>query len=550
MAETSSNTEFRAIDDNPSQTPCSESGESYLADKHAKAQQERGASALKWWILLDVFVAWNSSWFTTFSAASLETTLIETLHWSSSQYSYVTASTFCGAIVGPFLLPMFDWILSLAALENIPLGSNHFSQLLLILGQGSFAALLPHTRDSDGFYTLILLSRFVIGLGMGSADAKCQGTISYWFGASDRVNEAFGLLIIGIEIGMLTSRVAFPPFYELFNAGNGPSDLPLPFILALLIPMGSVLVSLAIELKVQSAKSAFPQYFVDPDEVDGGADVNASNESSIARRCGSIVRGFANFSPTVWLVVTIVVLVNALITVIYSCFVDPLHEAFALSEYDADLVLSLSAIAVVSMQFPASWIMDYVGGAAYWIWLYATTLSMGMLILSVTAYLPLYDNIGINEYHMRVFGVVGIVLFSILLPFENIYGLQAIASPPQYAQLIASTTTVLFWTLSIVVVNGFGWIRDATGDYSIALLLVFCLSALTWLLTGALVVKDRRAEGPMTKLTDAARREDILSSLCPPSDAHNLLPSDVSSTTDGEELQPLLNETANANEFQ
>merc|ERR1712013_69764 len=156
------------------------------------------------------------------------------------------------------------------------------------------------------------------------------------------------------------------------------------------------------------------------------------------------------------------------------------------------------------------------------------TLSMG--ILAITAFLPFH-----GDGEMRIFGIVGIVLFSILLPFENIYGLQAIASPPQHAQLIASTTTVLFWTLAIIVVNGFGWIRDSTGDYSIAMLLVFALSALTWLLTAFLVVSDKRAEGPMTKLTDAAHRKHILSSLCP---SHS--DSEEISHDDGDELQPLL----------
>lgn len=126
-------------------------------------------------------------------------------------------------------------------------------------------------------------------------------------------------------------------------------------------------------------------------------------------------------------------------------------------------------------------------------------------------------------------GIVGIVLFSVLLPFENIYGLQAIASPPQHAQLIASTTTVMFWALAIMVTNGFGWIRDSTGDYSIALLLVFALSALTWLLTAVLIVMDERAEGPMTR---CKKRVTEGSALCPKS---------TTMAQDGEEeLTPLL----------
>ena len=108
--------------------------------------------------------------------------------------------------------------------------------------------------SGHGFYILLLLSRFVIGMGMGSADAKCQGTISYWFGASERVNEAFGVLIIGIEMGMMTSRVAFPPFYHLFNRNDSANAISLPFLLALSIPIFSFVVSMFMEGKVQRAK--------------------------------------------------------------------------------------------------------------------------------------------------------------------------------------------------------------------------------------------------------------------------------------------------------
>ena len=118
--------------------------------------------------------------------------------------------------------------------------------------------------------------------------------------------------------------------------------------------------------------------------------------------CRSALNGFKTFSATIWVVVAIVVLVNALITVIYSCFVDPLHESFALTEYDADLVLSMSALAVISMQFPASWIMDYFGGAAYWIWLYSTTLTIGMGLLSITAFLTVH---GLHVDGMRIYGM-------------------------------------------------------------------------------------------------------------------------------------------------
>jgi len=491
--------------------------DAHLQDAHLKAQKARGESSLKWWILLDVFAAWNSSWFTTFSAAALETTLIETLHWDSSQYSYITAATFGGAIIGPFLLPLFDWILTKT--RGIPISSNHLSQMLLIIGQGTFAVLLQVYHEGkesqSAIYGLLLISRMIIGLGMGSADAKCQGTISYWFGASDRVNEAFGLLIIGIEIGMMMSRIAFPPFYYLFNEGNEPDAIALPFILALSIPIISMIISFFMERRVQTARTLYPEYFVESQEDDD--DENAGSDAADS----GLMASYSSFTATIWVTIVVVVLVMALITVLYSCFVDPLHETFELGEYHSDLLLSASGVMVITLQFPASWIMDYFGGAAYWIWAYCTSQMLSMAMLAFTATLSVH---GVHVAGMQIYGICGIVLFSVMAPFENIYGLQAIASPPQHAQLIASTTTASVWALAIMVTNGFGWIRDETGDYSIALLLMFALSVLTWALTAILIVMDERVGGPLTKGTERGR---------------NCLKSKTN-TSDGEELEPLL----------
>jgi len=486
MAETTTSFEGDALSTSTEETSAFEEALLSNADsRHLVAQKKRAQSSMKWWVLLDVFVGWMSSWFTTFSASALETTLLESLHWDSSQYSYVVACTFCGAIVGPFLLPLFDYVLKRAAPDI--LSSNHLSQSLMIIGQCAFALLIEayHSNPNESYFALILLSRIVIGLGMGSADAKCQGTISFWFGASERVNEAFGILIIGIELGMMASRVAFPPFYDLFSESS--FAMALPFLLALSVPMFSCSVSLFVHQKLRISEFAEEQRA--PLERGDEAECDAM----------SPLRQFAGFSPTIWVVIAVVTLVNAVITVLYSCFEDPLHETFKLSEYNSDLVLSMSALSIIAFIFPASWVMDYCGGIAYWIWLYSTSTVVAMGMMAVPA---VVSETGVHVKHIQNYGVSAIALFAIMIPFENIYGLQAIASPPQHAQLIASTTTVLFWTLSIVITNGFGWIRDTDGDYSNALMLMFALSVLTWLLNTVLIVMDRKVKGPLTKLTD------------------------------------------------
>merc|ERR1712130_1068905 len=130
-----------------------------------------------------------------------------------------------------------------------------------------------------------------------------------------------------------------------------------------------------------------------------------------------------------------------------------------------------------------------------------------MGILSVTATLAADGSMPTDN--MKEYGIVSISGFSLLLPFATvIFALQGIVSPPQDAQLIASISTVLWWTLSIIVTNAFGWIRDATGHYWIALQIMFGVCGLIFLFGVALLVVDKKANGPLSKCTDRTKHGD------------------------------------------
>merc|ERR1719150_1797427 len=98
--------------------------------RQTESHQARGESTIKWWILGEVFVAWTSAYFLTFCVSPLESTLLEILNWSSSQYSYIVAATFVGAIIGPLLIPFFE-----RHRGTLNVCSIHHNQLLLIVGQ-------------------------------------------------------------------------------------------------------------------------------------------------------------------------------------------------------------------------------------------------------------------------------------------------------------------------------------------------------------------------------------------------------------------------------
>eukprot|EP01084_Bolivina_argentea_P099542 178928_1 len=383
-------------------------------EQHLEAQKERGESRLKWWILCDVFFSWTSAYFLTFCVSSLETTLLNLFNWDSSYFSYIVASTFLGAIVGPFLLPFFDGIKNRC---NICTLLNN--QIILLIGQLLFALLLDlyHNNQKSIYFLLICISRFIIGIGMGSTDALAQATINFWFGASESINEAFGILVIGIEIGTLTSRLAFPPFYHYFNSDNDNDAIALPFLLALFPPIISIIITVFVKVKIRRAKRIFPEYFVDENNISNNNDDRLLTDSM------STVKQITNLSLRIWLVIFIVVFVNVVINVLYSCFVDPLHELFKFSEYEADMVLSLCALSIIIFAFPAAFIMDYFGGSMYWLLLVSFTMASSMGLLAFTAVL---DNSN-DVKHMNMYGIVSIVGFSILLPFAIvIFTLQAI----------------------------------------------------------------------------------------------------------------------------
>lgn len=469
-----------------SETSLISSKESIREVQHKLAQEKRGESSLKWWILFNVFWSWTSAYFLTFCVSSLETTLIDLFDWDSSYFSYIVASTFLGAIVGPFLLPFFDGIkgrCNICTLLN--------NQLILFIGQALFGILLGlyHNNKTSFLFIMICFSRFIIGLGMGSTDALSQATITYWFGASESIGEAFGILMIGIEIGTLTSRLAFPPFYHLFNDENDNDAIALPFLLALFLPLLAIIINIWISLKVKKSKRIFPEYFVEDDIP--------SDNDSVLNESVSTVKGIRNLTFTIWIVIWIVVFVNVVINVLYSCFVDPLHEEFKFSEYEADLVLSLTGGSIIIFAFPAAFIMDYFGAPVKWLIMVSITMTASMGLLAFTA---IIETENASEKHMNLYGILSITGFSVLLPFAIvIFTLQAMVSPPQYAELIASISTTLWWTLSILITNGFGWIHDNIGNYAYSILSVFIICALTLVLAIILWIVDSKNNGPLSQ---------------------------------------------------
>jgi len=330
---------------------------------------------------------------------------------------------------------------------------------------------------------------------MGSTDALSQATVNFWFGASESINEAFGILMIGIEIGTLTSRLAFPPFYNLFNDKNNHHAISLPFVLALFLPILAIAINMFVNTKLKRVKRVFPEYFVE--EVTFH-QVDKENES------GSTIRNIVDLSLTIWLVIIIVVLVNVVINVLYGCFEDPLHENFFFSEYDADMILSLTGLSVIIFAFPAAFIMDFFGAPMYWLLAAATmmTLSMGLLSFS-----DLYIDGTVKE--MNEYGITSICGFSIVLPFAIvIFTLQAMVSPPQHAELIASISTCLWWTLSIIMTNSFGWIRDEVGSYSYSILAMFGICALTLVTAVILLAVDKWNGGMLSECNRQKNNDD------------------------------------------
>ena len=103
---------------------------------------------------------------------------------------------------------------------------------------------------------------------------------------------------------MLTSRTAFRPFYELFNAKDNTKAIAIPFLLALSMPALSILVSIVVQRRVKRAKKRFPNFFVES---------NSDPEESMLSGSKSVVQQIKSLSGTIWLVIGVVVLVNVLV---------------------------------------------------------------------------------------------------------------------------------------------------------------------------------------------------------------------------------------------
>merc|ERR1712129_35355 len=166
-------------------------------------------------------------------------------------------------------------------------------------------------------------------------------------------------------------------------------------------------------------------------------------------------------------------------------------------------ILSLTGLSVIVFAFPAAFVMDYFGGPIYWLLAAAVMMTSSMGLLSFS---DLF--IGGTVREMNGYGIASICGFSIVLPFAIvIFTLQAIVSPPQHAQLIASISTCLWWTLSIIMTNSFGWIRDEVGSYSFSILAMFGICALT-LVTGVILFAVDKWNGGMLSECNRGRGDD------------------------------------------
>eukprot|EP01084_Bolivina_argentea_P248350 415395_1 len=444
--------------------------------QHSIAQKYRSESALKWWVLFDIFCSWSSAYFLTYGVSSLETTLLTIFQWESAQFSYLVAATFLGAVIGPAMIPLFDaYSFKLCTLLN--------NQVILFLGELMFSislylysSLLSYSNIRIQYvYILILFSRFVIGIAMGSTDSLAQSSINYWFGQSKYNSQAFGLLIIGIEIGIISSRYLLPAIYEYFN------HISIPFFVSLLPSVFAIMLNNIVKVKIIKSHKTNPEWYY-----------TEYNDTEIVTN--SIWNQFRQLSFKIWCIIWLVIIANVVINTVYSCYVDPLHKSFNMSEYQADQLLSVCAVVVIVLGFPIGWCTDYIGGQLY-VALYVT---ITMMVSSgILTYFAIFEQYNADIY---IYGVTGIAIFSIALPFVSvIFAIQAMESPPELGSLIASISTTLWWVLSIFTANAIGWIYDSIHNYGYSILVVFVLCCIQFIIALVLIFLDKRHNGFLTK---------------------------------------------------
>eukprot|EP01083_Nonionella_stella_P197714 726630_1 len=272
----------------------------------------RSDSRQKWLILGCISTLAVASYFCILCPSALEDHMIETYHLSNTEFALFATISFGFAIIGSLVTP---YALKYLSIYNTML----LSCVCMVIGQVTF--IIGMTFYDHTHIYLMYVGRIYIGVGYGIQNVLIFSTIHVWFENSTWLSVAMNILNGTFEGGQLVTRYGMEPLFAYTN------QLWMPYWIGVVLAF----ISMACCVLMTSIDKSF------------------NSSLSIASLLGDDYAQMKYLNTNTWLAMVIVIIVWSNAEIVGTQFTNPLIAEFGVNEWQADILLSGSAVYALSI---------------------------------------------------------------------------------------------------------------------------------------------------------------------------------------------------------
>ncbi len=409
------------------------------------SQQERSNTYIKWYVIILACTLWSSTYNSVLSVSALETSMRSELSMTNTQFALLTTVLFFSAIftalLSPFITNKYDiyWTLIIAS-------------FCVILGQTIFTVgieciLYLHLQNTSNYYILLYVGRAFIGFGLGIENVSVSTIASLWFGKSKWLSLAVMILSQTVDIGIVTARDVLAPI----KTDIGKDNLARPFYFGIVFG-GISLISSFLMLYLEKVYIRNSKTFQNNDKYKN------VNLTKLDQNFGLI----KEFPAHIWLCILFIMIACSLCETYSTQMTDAYVYTFKLSQWNADLLMSLTSFCGVIGCPLWGIIVSKYGGLTYFAMISQIAMILSSFILGYQLFIG--HEIENNKYllYLAWSSMIGFVLsqeWYIASGFSMLYS----NCPVYLISVINSVNAVLYLFGGVITTYLFGLFADLYG---------------------------------------------------------------------------------------
>ena len=459
-------------------------------DALKQSQFLRSESKTKWKIAIYVSFSWFTCYHCLVQVSALEETLIDAYNLTDVEFSFFSTIALFFAIFSAFLTP------HIAAKLNIYM-SLIIAQTILVISQIIWTigcSLTLHKPLSQPVILLIFYTnRILFGISLGITDVSLISVIDIWFAHSVYSPIATQISIVFLNIGSLSARYILSPIYqlndELYQTGLVSLSIAVIGLISTLILRNNEFVYRSEEVSSQWQYDTIP---------------HSTHNTVIKLRVS--YHKLSQISGITWTIMVYISFIWGNGDTVSSQLSEPLIDKFNMTEWQANLVLSLINVMTIVLSPIVAWIMYKYDYYTYWM-----IISPILQAVSFFVYV-LADNVSADDDDENGGGLSNITAWLIVILFVlgNV-GSYGSSFPALYEtarvdliSLVNGVNAMMFLSSGMLLTFIFGQVAQVYGDFNgsvLILAVVYILAALTGI-RAHFQMKQKLLDQNMSKVED------------------------------------------------